>query len=48
MTTAVQIGETARDRADFFRCFKAEQAKWCQKPDGSRSATPTTKPAPPV
>src|SRR5205823_11736641 len=26
MTTAVQIGETARDRADFCRCFKAGAA----------------------
>src|SRR5258705_766440 len=26
MTTAVQIGETARDRADFCRCFKTGAA----------------------
>src|SRR5580704_13874297 len=26
MTTAMQIGETARDRADFCRCFKAGAA----------------------
>jgi hypothetical protein len=26
MTTTVQIGKTARDRADFCRCFKAGAA----------------------
>src|SRR5258708_1087856 len=26
MTTAMQIGETARDRADFCRCFKTSSA----------------------
>ncbi len=29
MTTAMQIGETARDRADFCRCFKTGAAVFC-------------------